>query len=190
MNDLVGKNIAHPASIDVTRLETLTAVIDGAHGVLSAVPYYYNLELARLAIANKAHYVDLGGNTDIVRQQHALDPEAREAGVSIVPDCGQIPGMGTSLMIYAMSLLDEAEEVFMWDGGLPQKPRPPFNYLLTFNIAGLTNEYAEPGIFLRNGRITQIEPMTELEKVNFPAPIGELEAFVTGGGHQHDALDI
>ncbi len=146
------------------------------------MPYFYNLQLARLAIANRAHYVDLGGNTDIVRQQHSLDPEAREAGVSLIPDCGQIPGMGTSLMIYAMSLLDEAEEVFMWDGGLPQKPRPPFNYLLTFNIAGLTNEYAEPGIFLRNGIITRVEPMTELEKVNFTAPIGELEAFVTGGG--------
>ena len=51
----------------------------------------------------------------------------------------------------------------MWDGGLPQNPRPPFNYLLTFNIAGLTNEYAEPPVFLRDGKLTEVPPMTELE---------------------------
>jgi lysine 6-dehydrogenase len=46
----------------------------------------------------------------------------------------------------------------------------------------LTNEYAEPGIFLRQGEIVAVEPMTELEEIEFPAPIGKLEAFVTGGG--------
>jgi lysine 6-dehydrogenase len=90
--------------------------------------------------------------------------------------------MGTSLCVYAMQQLDEPVDVFMWDGGIPQKPRLPFNYLLTFHIAGLTNEYAEPAIFLRDWNITQIEPMTELTTVEFPPPIGTLEAFVTGGG--------
>lgn len=70
----------------------------------------------------------------------------------------------------------------MWDGGIPQNPRPPFNYLLTFHIAGLTNEYAEPAVFIREGKIVEIEPMTELDAVEFPEPIGTLEAFVAGGG--------
>ena len=125
---------------------------------------------------------DLGGNLEIARRQHSLDGAARAAGISIIPNCGQVPGMGTSLMVYAMSLLDEPTEVFMWDGGIPQQPRPPFNYLLTFNIAGLTNEYAEPAIFLRAGKITEVEPISELEAVEFPPPIGRLEAFVAGGG--------
>jgi lysine 6-dehydrogenase len=90
--------------------------------------------------------------------------------------------MGTTLMVYAMELLDEAVDVYMWDGGLPQNPRPPFDYLLTFNIVGLTNEYAQPPIFLRQGRITELEPMSELETVEFPEPIGTLEAFAAGGG--------
>jgi lysine 6-dehydrogenase len=81
-----------------------------------------------------------------------------------------------------MELLDEPVDVFMWDGGIPQNPRPPFNYLLTFNIAGLTNEYAQPAVFLRDWKITEVEPMTELETVEFPEPIGTLEAFVAGGG--------
>ena len=94
----------------------------------------------------------------------------------------KVPGMGTTLMVYAMHLLDEPREVTMWDGGLPQNPKPPFNYLLTFNIAGLTNEYAEPAIFIREGKTTKVEPMSELHTVEFPPPVGTLEAFVTGGG--------
>jgi lysine 6-dehydrogenase len=90
--------------------------------------------------------------------------------------------MGTTLMVYAMSFLDEPEEVFMWDGGLPQHPRPPFDYLLTFNIAGLTNEYDESPIFLRDGRPTLVPTMDELEQLDFPEPVGRLEAFTTGGG--------
>jgi lysine 6-dehydrogenase len=125
---------------------------------------------------------DLGGNTDIVRQQHEFDVQAKQAGISIIPDCGQVPGLGSSLTVYTMGLLDETKDIYMWDGGLPQNPQPPFNYLLTFHIAGLTNEYAEPAVFLRNGKITLVEPMTELETIEFPDSIGTLEAFVAGGG--------
>lgn len=182
LNRLLGRPVAEAAQVDVTDADSVRRVIREAHGVLSAVPYYYNLALTQLAIEAGANFVDLGGNTGIVREQQALDPQAKAAGVSVLPDCGQVPGMGTSLMVYAMSLLDEATDVYMWDGGIPQDPQPPFKYLLTFNIAGLTNEYAEPGIFLREGRITEVEPMTELEQVAFPPPIGTLEAFVAGGG--------
>jgi lysine 6-dehydrogenase len=182
VNELLDAAIAEPVQVDVTDLAAVERLLTGVDAFLSAVPYYYNLEITRVAIAARAHMCDLGGNTDIVRQQHGWDAEARAAGVSIVPDCGQVPGMGASLMVYAMELLDEPVDVYMWDGGIPQRPRPPFRYLLTFNIAGLTNEYAEPAIFLRDGRIVEVEPMTELETVEFPEPIGTLEAFVAGGG--------
>ncbi len=182
VNSLIGAPVAKPAVVDVRNPQSVAETLKGVDSFLSAVPYYYNLELTRTAIQARAHMCDLGGNTDIVRQQHALDAEARAANISIVPDCGQVPGLGSVLIPYAMGLLDEAVDVYMWDGGLPQNPQPPFNYLLTFNIAGLTNEYAEPGIFLRGGQIVEVEPMTELEMVEFPQPIGALEAFVTGGG--------
>jgi lysine 6-dehydrogenase len=182
VNELLNTAIAEPAQVDVTDLEAVERLLTGVDGCLSAVPYVYNLDITRAAIAARSHFCDLGGHTGIVRQQHALDAEARAVGVSVIPDCGQVPGMGTCLMVYAMELLDEATDVYMWDGGLPQDPRPPFNYLLTFHIAGLTNEYAEPAIFIRDGKITEVEPISELETVEFPEPIGTLEAFVAGGG--------
>ena len=182
VNSLIGKPVAEAACVDVTNPQSVVSTLKGIDAFLSAVPYYYNLELTRSAVQVGVHMVDLGGNTDIVREQHRYNAEANAAGISIVPDCGQVPGMGASIMVYAMSLLDEPVDVYMWDGGIPQNPRPPFNYLLTFNIAGLTNEYAEPAIFLRDWKITEVEPMTELEEIEFPESIGKLEAFVAGGG--------
>ena len=179
---LVTGSTIEPAQVDVTDLKAVERLLTGVDGCLSAVPYVYNLGITRAAISAKANMCDLGGNTDIARQQHALNAEARDAGVSVIPNCGDVPGMGTSLMVHAVELLDEAVDVYMWDGGIPQKPRPPFDYLLTFNIAGLTNEYAEPAVFLRDWKVTKVEPITELEMIQFPEPIGTLEAFVAGGG--------
>jgi len=168
--------------VDVADLPAVVRLLEGVDAFLSAVPYFYNLELTRAAVQARASMCDLGGNTAIVRQQQAFDAQAKAAGISIIPDCGQVPGVGTALCVYAMGLLDQAVDVYMWDGGLPQKPRPPFHYLLTFHIAGLTNEYAEPAVFLRNGKITEVPPLSEVETVEFPPPIGTLEAFVAGGG--------
>ena len=92
--------------------------------------------------------------------------------------------MGTSLSVYAMSRLDETDEVMMWDGGNPLHPRPPFNYTLTFNIAGLTNEYHGVANFIRDGQIVRVPTFKDedYEIVEFPAPIGKMEAFDAGGG--------
>jgi lysine 6-dehydrogenase len=182
VNQLMGAVVAEAVQVEVTDKAALERVLTGVDAFVSAVPYYYNLDITNVAIEVKASMCDLGGNTDLVRQQHALAAQARQVGISIIPDCGQVPGMGTSLTVYTMGLLDEATDVYMWDGGIPQNPQSPFNYLLTFHVAGLTNEYAEPAIFLRNGKITQVEPMTELETVEFPGSVGTLEAFVAGGG--------
>ena len=182
VNHLIGANVAEAVQVEVTDTTALEHALTGVHAFVSAVPYYYNLDITRVAVKVKSCMCDLGGNTDIARQQHTFNDQARQAGISIIPDCGQVPGLGSSLTVYAMSLLDEATDVYMWDGGIPQNPQPPFNYLLTFHVAGLTNEYAEPAVFLRNGKITQVEPMTELETVEFPDSVGTLEAFVAGGG--------
>jgi lysine 6-dehydrogenase len=182
VNRLIGKKVVESAQVDVRDVGAIERLLSEVDACLSAVPYFLNLDITRAAVRSRTHLCDLGGNTDIAREQHRFDAEARDAGLSIIPNCGQVPGMGTTLMLYAMELLDEPVDVYMWDGGIPRDPRSPFHYLLTFNIAGLTNEYAEPAIFLRNWEVTEVEPMTEVETVEFPEPIGTLEAFVTGGG--------
>jgi lysine 6-dehydrogenase len=81
-----------------------------------------------------------------------------------------------------MEQLKEARDVFMWDAGLPQKPEPPWNYRLTFNIEGLTNEYDGDALYIRDGRTARVPALEELEEVDFPLPLGRLEGFTTSGG--------
>ena len=92
--------------------------------------------------------------------------------------------MGTSLMTFALELLDEPAGVMLWDGGLPLSPEEPWNYCLTFNIGGLTNEYFGTTRFLRDGQPTEVRCFDPAGygRIEFPAPFGELEAFVTAGG--------
>ncbi len=182
VNDLLTTDLTQSRVLDVTHQDELVAFLTGVDTVISAVPYYFNLEIAKAAITAGTNMCDLGGNTNIVMEQLKLDSQAKAANISIIPDCGQVPGMGTTLCVFAMSLLDEPEEVYMWDGGLPQDPRPPFNYLLTFHIDGLINEYYGTTEFLRDGKIIEVPCFTEFEEIVFPPPVGRLEAFTTSGG--------
>lgn len=181
VNRLLGRPTADAIQLDVTDVAAVRRAIKGYTVALSGVPYFYNLALTRAAIDCGVSFCDLGGNTDIVRQQHALDPEAKGAGVSIIPDCGMGPGMGNTLAVYAMSLLDSTEHIYMYDGGLPQKPQPPWNYQLSFSIEGLTNEYYGGMTVLRDAKLAHLPCFTELETVDIP-PVGKLEACIIAGG--------
>lgn len=181
VNRLVRRRVACAAQADVRDLKKLVQALDGTNTFISAVPYFFNLSLSRLAVKVGANMCDLGGNTAITRQQLKLDRAAKRAGVSIIPDCGMGPGMNISLASYALSLLDDPEEVFLWEGGLPLKPQPPWNYLLTFNIEGLLNEYTGFAYFLRKGKVTRVPCFADYELLEI-RPLGKLEAFVTSGG--------
>jgi len=182
INELLGQRIATAMRADASDAAQLVPVLDGVTSFVSAVPYHLNLAITEVAVRVGANMCDLGGNTGIVRKQLQLDAEAKAAGVSIIPDCGMGPGMNISLATYAMSLIDRPREVFIWDGGLPQDPKPPWNYVVTFHIGGLTNEYYGNAYFLRGGKITEVPCFDGLEELDFPPPLGRLEAPVTSGG--------
>jgi lysine 6-dehydrogenase len=171
-----------PIGCDVTRASEVMDALSASHATLSAVPYKFNVELAKLAIAARTSFLDLGGNTSVVRAELALDAEARAAGVSIVPDCGLAPGLGNHLAAYGISEMDQPEHVHVRCGGLPERPVGPLAYKLVFNFYGLWNEYRGCGEFLRDGRRIDVPTLTELETLDFGAPLGRLEAAVTSGG--------
>jgi len=181
VNRLCGREVAEATAVDVTRPVEVERFLKGVDAFLSAVPYYFNLEIAKAAIRARASMCDLGGNTDIVRKQHLLDREAEQAGISIVPDCGECPGLCVTIACYAMSLLDKPSEVYIYDGGLPTNPKPPFNYLLTFHFDGLANEFSGNAVFIRGGKMVEVPCFEELEYVEFPQ-VGRLEAFTSAGG--------
>ncbi|HET7601474.1 MAG TPA: saccharopine dehydrogenase C-terminal domain-containing protein [Gemmatimonadales bacterium] len=158
------------------------ALMQGHDAVMSALPYYFNGTMARLAVEAGCHFSDLGGNTEIVMEQKKLDGAARTKGLSIIPDCGLAPGMVNILAAEGIHRLDRVEKVKIYVGGLPQQPEPPLNYQIVYSLEGALDYYTTPSWVLRGGKPMQVDALSELESVEFPKPVGTLEAFHTGGG--------
>jgi lysine 6-dehydrogenase len=168
--------------LDVTDPEAVQQALRGHAAVMSAIPYYYNGPMARAAVEAGCHFSDLGGNTEIVLEQKKLQNQALAAGVSVIPDCGLAPGMVNILAAEGIRRLDHAEKVKIFVGGLPQKPEPPLNYQIVYSLEGALDYYTTPSWVLRDAKPAQVDALSELESVEFPQPIGTLEAFHTGGG--------
>ena len=177
----VGKKVTL-AKLDVQDPQALAALLAGHVAVLNALPYYFNLDVTRAAVAGGLHYADLGGNTEIVFNQKKLDAEARARNVSVIPDCGLAPGMVNILAAEGIRRVGAADSVKIFVGGLPQHPEPPLNYQIVYSLEGALDYYTTPSWVLRDGKPARVDALSELETVGFPPPVGTLEAFHTGGG--------
>ena len=169
------------AQVDATNEASLRKVVEGADAVMSALPYYLNLDASRIAVEAGAHFCDLGGNTEIVQDQKEMADRARDKGVSVIPDCGLAPGMVNILAEMGIRALGEPRAVRIKVGGLPQNPEPPLNYQIVYSLEGVLDYYDTLSWILRDGRPQQVEAMSEREELEFPE-VGRLEAFHTAGG--------
>jgi lysine 6-dehydrogenase len=178
---LSGKRLI-PTPLDVRDKEATLALMRESDAVMSAIPYYFNGDLAKLAVEAGTNFCDLGGNTEIVLEQRKLDAKAKDKGLSVIPDCGLAPGMVNILAEYGIEQMDEVESVKIYVGGLPQHPEPPLNYQIVYSLEGVIDYYTTLSWVLRDGKRTQVKALSELETVEFPEPVGKLEAFHTAGG--------
>jgi len=168
--------------LDVRNTEAVNALMRECDAVMSAIPYYFNYELAAQAVAAGVHFADLGGNTEIVFKQKTLDLGAKQKGITVIPDCGLAPGMVNILAEHAINQLDKVDTLRIFVGGLPQKPEPPLNYQIVYSLEGVLDYYTTLSWVLRDGKRTQVKALSEVEPVRFDGTIGELEGFHTAGG--------
>jgi lysine 6-dehydrogenase len=150
--------------------------------IISAVPFRFNTILARTAVRSNCHFLDLGGNSEIVREELKLHADATRAGITIIADCGLAPGLSNIIAMHGYRQFDEPFEIHARVGGLPQHPQPPLMYQLMFSAEGLLNEYLEPAEVIENGKLVRLQSLTGLESVSFGSETRNLEAFFTSGG--------
>lgn len=171
-----------PVALDANDPEAVGEAMADVDAVVCALPYFFNLDMAKVAVEAGAHYCDLGGNTRIVEEQRRLDGKARGRGLSVVPDCGLAPGMANILAQSGIDAMDETESVRILVGGLPQEPRPPLNYQIVYSMQGVLDYYTSSSVVLAGAELAEKEALSEVEEVEFPEPVGKLEAFHTAGG--------
>ena len=181
---LAGTDTASGVALDGSDGHAVRELLEPLDAIVSALPYTFNLGVAEAAVDTRTHHCDLGGNTPIVLKELELEERAKAAGVCVVPDCGEAPGMANNLIVYAMGLLDRPEDVLMLDGGIPLEPKPPWNYEVTFMTEGLINEYDGSCTFILDGKPVEIPCLdpSQDEVFDFGPPFGELEGIIANTG--------
>jgi lysine 6-dehydrogenase len=175
------------SKLEVLRLDAkeafeITDIIKEVDVVINAMFYSFNEKIAKIAVEVGVHSIDLGGHiggaTDAVL---ALDEKAKKQGVTLIPDLGVAPGMTNILAGYGASKLDEVSDIFLYVGGIPVEPEGVFKYNIVFSLEGVFDHYTDPSHIIRNGKLQEIESLSEIETIYFDK-YGELEAFHTAGG--------
>ena len=152
-------------------------VIKDADLAIACLPHSLSLPAINAAIDAKCHLVDLVGSK--FDEKKKLEKKSKEAGIVIVPGCGVAPGITNFLAAQGIELLDEADEAVMVCGGIPRYPLPPLWYQIVFRLESVMGLYTRPALAAENGEIISLPPLSGLEKITFPEPVGECEAVIT-----------
>lgn len=162
--------------------EELKAYISQYDCIVNALFYSFNEKVAKAAIEVGVNSVDLGGHIGhITDRVLALHEQAKEKGVTLIPDLGVAPGMINILSGYGAQKLDKVKSIKLYVGGIPVKPEPPLEYNHVFSMEGVFDHYTDPSLIIRNGIKQEIPSLSEVETVHFEK-FGPLEAFHTSGG--------
>lgn len=157
--------------------EDIARVLTGADVAVACLPHSLSLSAIKAAISSHCHLVDLVGSQ--FREKMELDEQAKKAGVIIVPGCGVAPGITNFLAAQGIDLLDEADEAIMTCGGIPRHPIPPLWYQVVYRLESLLRLYTKPAIAIQDGEIVELAPLSNLQEITFPEPVGLCETVIT-----------
>jgi saccharopine dehydrogenase-like NADP-dependent oxidoreductase len=163
--------------LDLSNYSNLLKIIEEADVVIGLSPGRLGFNVVKACVEQQKSLVDLSymGEDPLVFHQEAMDK-----GIVIIPDCGVAPGLSNLLVGHAATRLDELEEVIIFVGGLPQQPRPPLNYKVTWCVEDLFEEYTRKVSIVKNYELVEVDALEGIEEIEFPG-IGSLEAFFTDG---------
>jgi len=164
--------------VDATDAASLSKLLkhEDVDVVINALPHGVSFYALKTEVNERVNVVDLAFEDEYM----TLNKVARENDIIVVPGCGVAPGLSNMLVGYAASKLEEARMVKIMVGGLPQKPKPPLEYRIVFNLESVWQEYTEKVRIVRNGKVVEVEALSGLEEIFIPG-IGELECFYTDG---------
>ncbi len=145
--------------------------------VISSLPFYCNVGVARAARAAGCHYFDLTEDVEVTREVRKI---AEGASTAFVPQCGLAPGFISIAANELITHFEAVRTVKLRVGALPQHPNNVLKYSLTWSTEGLINEYGNPCQAIVDGRIVEAAPLEGLEEIEIDGTL--YEAFNTSGG--------
>ncbi len=165
--------------LDATDTEALAAHIRKHKpvAVVSSLPYFCNVVVAKVARAEGLHYFDLTEDVEVTRQVHEI---ATGADHAFAPQCGLAPGFISIAANELIQHFDSLKSVKLRVGALPQHPNNVLQYSLNWSTDGIINEYGNLCKAIVNGNEVDVLPLEGLEQITIDGRL--YEAFNTSGG--------
>jgi saccharopine dehydrogenase-like NADP-dependent oxidoreductase len=145
--------------------------------IVSSLPYYCNVPIAKLAKEFNLNYFDLTEDTEVAATVTELSKNATNA---FVPQCGLAPGFISIVANDLMRQFPTIDTVKMRVGALPTNASNALQYSLTWSTDGLINEYGNPCEAIIDGKDILVMPLDDLEEIKLDGLT--YEAFNTSGG--------
>lgn len=165
--------------LDVTDLKNLKSFVEknGIKTVISCLPYFCNIQLAKNAKKCDLNYFDLTEDINIAK---IIETLAKDSNNAFVPQCGVAPGFISIVANDLMQHFETIDSALLRVGALPEFPQNPLKYALTWSTDGLINEYGNPCLAIVNGEKVLLPPLEGLESIIIDGLY--YEAFNTSGG--------
>jgi len=173
----LGKAGVQTKKMNLSEKGAIETVVKDADFVINATPGFMGFESLKRVIQSGKSTIDIAFYPE---DMFELDALAKEHGVCVISDIGVAPGMSNLLSAYGVTLLDTAEDIKIYVGGLPLKKELPWEYKAPFSPADVIEEYTRPARFVVDGQIVTKAALTDGEILNFPVA-GDLEAFNSDG---------
>jgi lysine 6-dehydrogenase len=177
--EMIGDGRLRAERVDVQDRERSAEALAGHSAVVGALPHAYSMAGLEAAISAGVPVVDLVGSKPELKR--SLDRTAREKSVLAIPGLGVAPGLSNVLVARGVEALDETLDAVIYVGGIPRRRRPPLEYETVYSLVSMFGAVSRPARIWREGREALVEPMSGLERLEFPDPIGTLEAYYTDG---------
>ena len=145
--------------IDLRKLDRVRRVLrnSGARVVVNCSTDDFNLSMTKLALELGMHYLDLGSEAPMMRDQLALHPEFLKKGLLAISGIGSTPGINNIMLRHVAPRFDTIDTVhlgFAWNANMPV-------FVAPFSIDAIAYEFMEPATILRDGKFVEVMPDEE-----------------------------
>ncbi len=162
--------------VDATSRESLREALTDADVVVNCVgPFYkFAFPIASAAIAEGVNYVDICDDDDATMELLTLDRTAMRAGVTAVIGMGWTPGISNLLAMRGAAQLDRVTDIDLtWVGSTADSEGIAV-------IAHVIHAVNRPCPVYLQGEWKKVPALSHVKRVEFPAPIGSVSAYVAG----------
>ncbi|MEK9170157.1 MAG: saccharopine dehydrogenase C-terminal domain-containing protein [Patescibacteria group bacterium] len=168
--------------VDLKDVDHAAKVIkkSGANVVACTAEGDWNLNALKAAMAANAHFIDLGSEIWMTKDQFKLHNALKKKNLIAITGCGSVPGVGNVMLRYAAAKMDKVHSIevgFAWDSNIKK-------FVVPFSIQSISEEFLDPAPYVEGGKFKTAIPLESVRE-SFHKTIGKQSEFLTRHPEQY-----